>query len=1488
MNIYRMHRNALDQGAKKHLEPLMERSDSGLVRSKYRMMENLDPAKKARFIEEFMVWIKKRTSLMRDVFPGRVYAQAVKVSNACEETDLNLRIQALSCVATSSGLSALFKWVRGGADILGSPAPTAQAVAAQVEGAQGIAENLQEVTRKISVEKPDSPARVALEDQKLDLEADLNEAVSESDDPATVNAAAASRLAAPSKIAQKFGLTPEQEDVMRSMGRVCIAAGAGSGKTLSMVATIAHLVEEKGYLPGQVMACSFTIAASTELEERVTSRAGIHGARIGTTHSIAREIIVRNRPNLARAAKNTKAADKLFKIAMKQVPLSIDTYKENQEKVVEQMARIQSISGWGNIDILKSFYSRLRGGRPLTDNQLNVLPKFEGSSSRRRYAEEYLAVKAAMQNTSGDQAKVAAPGNSSEEEGGKVSPYWTTPVGQWFNIGRAIEDAEGKPMGEKRARLAVENFKNEGKTVDQVRAELGDGDPIVALFGAYEWLKQNDPVMAPAMDFTDQLVTALEILKTDPKARESEQRRFKAILVDEAQDLNQCVHGDVLVTTEEGPKKVRDLLVGDRVLSFENGGVTFNKVRSNRISSWDRGYCIHLASGKSLTVSPNHRLYASMTPKIPEGSLALYLMFREGFGYRIGTSCRPISRNSSGSASRGGAERADCVWVLSVGETSEILYQEQALSLLYGIPTYPYEGTVHKLDQNRIDRLFSEFGTNGEKLLKERDLYLNYPHWTNPTVTRGRFSRRVLSVHAHRRCPTNGHGRGVAGSNLTMSWTGEFPELETIRDLVNVYPLKSGRTMLSLSSLDYRVIQEVSSKFSALGIRVIEDILIEKTSCTLTTASSLLPGMAVPVLDEDSIPWGDFLTMDQYRSIADSLGVSISSLGQNKKKVHLYLREVQKAKNQVTLAPFSGGVSLDEVVGLEPIIGGDYWDLEVEGSANFFGNSILSHNTQFSLFKLLGEKADLLAFIGDDRQSIYAFRGAKPANFVDLSKADGFQTKMLTMNFRSGKAIVDAANKLIAHNGDRQIPMVCDADVERKGMGAIRTRSTENHEDAADQVAQEIKDSIDAGESAKDFGILVRNNAEHDAYTIALLVRGIPYRLLKKSEGGYFGKPLVKALTSWMRLVIGGSPEVINDAVIEAHMTPGFGLDKEFASGLARNARGQDYLSYILASKPVYFGQANWLNKRVFEYANTIRSVSASGGLDSPSLIRAILNIKGSKGTFEEALMRLVDEDDVIEEEGVEASQEAIRNAAMAPLRPLMLMAENFKDPQNFLNFVAKMRAANEKTQKKTPDDKEDWKEPAVLVGTVHGWKGLQAKHCFVCMAGGVFPNYRSDEKEAEGDETAFDEERRLAYVAITRGEQTVTVMAPQKNYLGKPAGLSRFITEACIPIVEEKAQADIDTDPNDDELVRDPNPKMAKVGSFGDSVASYGSTVESFGDDTSLASSCDGSCDCEKEGECAGDCEKEGECAGDCKECSSEGEVPGMTSPCDYDYSSV
>ena len=452
--------------------------------------------------------------------------------------------------------------------------------------------------------------------------------------------------------------------------------------------------------------------------------------------------------------------------------------------------------------------------------------------------------------------------------------------------------------------------------------------------------------------------------------------------------------------------------------------------------------------------------------------------------------------------------------------------------------------------------------------------------------------------------------------------------------------------------------------------------------------------------------------------------------------------------------------------------------------------------TQHKLFSLIAGKADTFAMIGDDKQAIYGFRGAVPEEFIDLPTEKNFEVESLTMNFRSGKEIVEAANRLIAHN-QKQIPMVCEANVERKGMGQIKAVLPETHEQAAAIAASEISDSIkNGGMSPSDFGILVRNNAEADAYALALLAKGVPFR----SSVDFFSKPIIKATLAWMRINTGGSDEQINDAVITAHQTPGFFLDKQFGNHLANQVgRGENYLDYLLGGGSVY--PESWRDKKmVAPYVEALRSVMEFKGPASGA-IRFIMGLQGSKMSFQDSLIEQIDADDLAEELGREPTEEDIEEAAFVPIRPILSVADNFADPAKMMDFIGKLKSAND-TKRKDDEDPE----PAVMIGTVHKWKGLEAKHVYVSMAGGVFPppeDLLSQEQTSDPiiRPQTIEDERRLAYVALTRGEDSVTVLSPTTNYKGKEGGMSTFIAEACIGIEgevqpEENPDAEEDSPP--------------------------------------------------------------------------------------------
>ena len=449
--------------------------------------------------------------------------------------------------------------------------------------------------------------------------------------------------------------------------------------------------------------------------------------------------------------------------------------------------------------------------------------------------------------------------------------------------------------------------------------------------------------------------------------------------------------------------------------------------------------------------------------------------------------------------------------------------------------------------------------------------------------------------------------------------------------------------------------------------------------------------------------------------------------------------------------------------------------------------------------------ADTYTFIGDDKQAIYEFRGANPDVFIGLSDlvedGEGFETKLLTMNFRSGKEIVDAANRLIAHN-TRQIPMVCDANVDRKGLGVIQSVSVPTHDDGAALAATEIEEMVSGEEadfSPKDFGIACRTNAEAMAFGVELLQRGIPFR----SKMNFFNDSTTKAIVAWLDLAANpNNPKVVNASVLEAHRSPRFWLDAQFNEALKKKARG-NYLQWLVDGGwgQVYAGRNDWRNaKHVYPYTLALQRIANLGtaGKTPTEILEAVLELRGSEGpqgsmTFIESLIDRIKKDaeamDTLAEESIDGniSDEAIRVAALTPIRPLLGLLRAYGDVSEAMSYVGKLRRANERKGKRDDPNAEDYDEPAVVIDTVHGWKGLECKRLYVNMPAGTFPHASSTSEEE------LASERRLAYVALTRGEDSVTVLTPDVNHLGKEAGASVFVREACIrdisDLVEEEQE---------------------------------------------------------------------------------------------------
>jgi DNA helicase-2/ATP-dependent DNA helicase PcrA len=1280
-------RAALEASLYAHVASLVERPDAAVLRvawMKARRSGSPDDsvARVGEFTVALMTWMRSHPQVLRDIFAtGRAFTGARRLMQAALSGAPQSVLSNLATCPPVSRLRIPFRWITMAAAAAGlAPLPEQQDVV-EGEAVAPLVDEIRTVQSKILATEPDSEDAADLQESKAVLEHQLQVAVETSPRPeAASRAATASITARPDlEIEKRYRVDEEQARIVLATGKLVVSAGAGSGKTTTVVAKVEHAVRDQGYDPEQILVTSFTNKAANELKERLEAR-GIHGVRTGTTHNVAKEIIVNGRPDLReQLSRGTQNADTLFRLAIIQVGLS-------------------------------------PGGA--------------------RYAAEH---RAAWGGRGGGRGQWKGRGGSSSG-----SPYWKEPVGEWFNLGLRPEDTKGRPLGSRRLRTLVGLWQNSmiptEKVWDEWRNKRND-DPLrffgAAVYGAYQWLKKNDPRYGPAIDLDEWIPTAVRVLQENPAYRDTVQRRFKIVGVDEAQDQNsaqhllfailgekadtymmigddfQCVEENTPIDTPNGHVLAKDLREGDEVLSYVNGEIGVRRVVKAWRTAWTHGIRIATSSGRQITVSPNHKLWTSHINELNEEEALVYLMWRRNFGFRVGVTDQGWERpNPYGGHPM--QEGADKLWILDRCDSrNEALLKEESYSLEFGIPTVVFNGTSRGMGQDRIDKIFEKFGRNGALLLEARCLSFDLPHWVSSSYDKHGVTRRTIRLNGH----------ASPASQVTLEWSGR--ELDDVLGKAGFVRQDDGRNRLRKYLKSYAEAENFARDLQAL----VPDSFLDCQLSTpdgmyrLTTASGVFPGMKIPVMDSEGFaaPW----------------------------------------------QPLYGVLDTEEIVSVETV-GGSFIDIEVEDSENFFGGGILSHN------------------------SIYAFRGAVPQEFIQLPQR-GFDLLKITTNYRSGKAIVDAGNRLIAHNENRQIPKVCKADVERRGMGEIRAVATATHEAAATYAADEIASSLEGGNMSPDaFGILVRNNAEADAYALALMVRGIPFRCKRD----FFSAPAIKSVLAWMTIAVGSPDEAVNDAVTRAHMVPGFFLDKEFASGLAHECpKGKNYLQFLLDGGLPYTGRNSWRNaKMVRPYVDALREMSTAQG-DAESLIRTILDIRSDKGKFIDALEDEVDPDDLLDESsGVDITEEQIREAALAPLQPLFQMSSTFQDPAKFMEFIGKMERANARTRK----GEDAPEEPAVLIGTVHSWKGLERSHTYVSMAGGVFPHMSNDERAMAGDVEAYDEERRLAYVALTRGRDSVTVLSPQTNYLGKEIGTSRFIDEACIGWQGETPAAPADgTDEN-------------------------------------------------------------------------------------------
>lgn len=440
--------------------------------------------------------------------------------------------------------------------------------------------------------------------------------------------------------------------------------------------------------------------------------------------------------------------------------------------------------------------------------------------------------------------------------------------------------------------------------------------------------------------------------------------------------------------------------------------------------------------------------------------------------------------------------------------------------------------------------------------------------------------------------------------------------------------------------------------------------------------------------------------------------------------------------------------------------------------------------------------ADTYTFIGDDKQAIYDFRGADPEAFIDMSDliegGVGFKTEVLKTNYRSGALIVQAANRLIAHN-KKQIPMTCDANPKRVDQGGVTTipfspQDPNDMSEPAEWLAEQIEHMVENGQTGSKgydyFGVGLRTNAEAYTYGLELLKKGIPFR----SKANFFKDQNTKALLAWLTIVDegeSGSVDRINAAVLAATAAPLSMLGKAFLERVTAQATG-NYLTWLRDNYESIYGPSARYTATIEAFVRNLEYATTLKGGKGEEILAALLKMKGVNGqSVSETLVDAVREDaDVMAELRAESpdgkvSSESVTARAFAPIDPLLGLLGARADLTEAMKFVRTLQKANEKLAAGDDPEAKGFANPAVTLGTVHSWKGLEVGTMFVPFVGGKFPRANSTEEDLSA-------ERRLAYVAITRAEDQLFIMDIPTVINTKKGPIvrnSQFVSETCAPV---------------------------------------------------------------------------------------------------------
>ena len=401
-----------------------------------------------------------------------------------------------------------------------------------------------------------------------------------------------------------------------------------------------------------------------------------------------------------------------------------------------------------------------------------------------------------------------------------------------------------------------------------------------------------------------------------------------------------------------------------------------------------------------------------------------------------------------------------------------------------------------------------------------------------------------------------------------------------------------------------------------------------------------------------------------------------------------------------------------------------------------------TNTAQFRLIYLLSQKYKNICVVGDDDQSIYKFRGANIENILSFEeRLENVKVIKLEQNYRSTGNILDAANAVIKNNRGRKDKRLW---TEWESGDNIELRQFQTANEEADNIIKDIKNR--ARQNFRDFAVLYRTNAQSRLLEERCVTLGVPYQLI----GGvnFYQRKEIKDVLAYLKTIANGNDDI---ALLRIINVPKRGIGATTIAKVVDYANANDISLYdaMSISENAGVGKASEKIKNFIDMIEYFREK-----IDKKANISSIIEELLDKTGYIESLY---DEGEIEGESRKDNIEELINKSTEYEDGELSLFLED-------VSLVADI-------------DRMDENADRITLMTLHGAKGLEFDTVYLAgMEEGLFPSAMSANSKED-----LEEERRLAYVGITRAKKNLILTSAKQRMINgetRYSLMSRFVNE--------------------------------------------------------------------------------------------------------------